>query len=115
MKLVSQTTDIHAEMTAWRRDIHRHHETGFEEHRTSRIVADKMTGGNRLRAHWRGGVPKEYFVSSKVRFYVDGKWVNFPLPPVTARPANTVRRIESLEHEVLCHTVGLDAFAVCLH
>jgi len=39
------------------------------------FVADAMTGKKRLRAFWRGGVPKEYFVGGKVRFYVDGKWV----------------------------------------
>ncbi len=39
------------------------------------FVADRMTGSGRLRASWRGGVPKEYFVGSGVRFDVDGKWV----------------------------------------
>ena len=32
-----------AELTAIRRDIHRHPETAFEEQRTSQIVADKLT------------------------------------------------------------------------
>src|SRR5271154_2231590 len=30
------------EMTAWRRDLHAHPELGFEEHRTSAIVAEKL-------------------------------------------------------------------------
>ncbi|MEK7993955.1 MAG: amidohydrolase, partial [Planctomycetota bacterium] len=33
----------HADLTAIRRDIHRHPETAFEEERTSQIVADKLT------------------------------------------------------------------------
>jgi hippurate hydrolase len=33
----------HAQLTAIRRDIHRHPETAFEEQRTSQIVADKLT------------------------------------------------------------------------
>ena len=33
----------HDELTAIRRDIHRHPETAFEEERTSQIVADKLT------------------------------------------------------------------------
>lgn len=32
-------TDLHARMTAWRRDLHRHPEFGFEEHRTAAFVA----------------------------------------------------------------------------
>ena len=33
----------HAQLTAIRRDIHRHPETAFEEQRTAQIVADKLT------------------------------------------------------------------------
>ncbi len=33
---------IHPEVTAWRRDLHAHPETGFEEERTARIVAQKL-------------------------------------------------------------------------
>ena len=29
-------------MTEWRRDLHQHPEVGFEEHRTSAIVAEKL-------------------------------------------------------------------------
>jgi len=33
---------LHGEMTAWRRDLHAHPELGFEEARTSGIVADRL-------------------------------------------------------------------------
>jgi endoglucanase len=33
------------------------------------FVAERMTARGRLRAYWRGGVPKEYFVGSRVCFY----------------------------------------------
>lgn len=34
--------DMHEEMTAWRRDLHAHPETAFEERRTSDFVAQKL-------------------------------------------------------------------------
>lgn len=42
MKLATQIVGLHDEMTNWRRDIHQQPETGFEEYRTSQIVADKL-------------------------------------------------------------------------
>jgi len=33
---------LHREMTAWRRDLHRHPEFGFEERRTSAFVAANL-------------------------------------------------------------------------
>ena len=35
-------SDLHAQMTHWRRDLHRHPEFGFEEQRTARFVAETL-------------------------------------------------------------------------
>lgn len=39
------------------------------------FVVDRMVTRNRLRAFWRGGVPKEYFLGASVRFDAGGRWV----------------------------------------
>ncbi len=42
MPIDERIAALHAEMTAWRRDLHAHPETAFEEHRTSAFVAGKL-------------------------------------------------------------------------
>ena len=44
MAVNEKIASLHDEMTAWRRDIHEHPETAFEEKRTSQFVADKLKG-----------------------------------------------------------------------
>jgi len=42
MPIINRIAEFHGEMTAWRRDIHAHPETAFEENRTADIVAAKL-------------------------------------------------------------------------
>ncbi len=44
MPITEQIRAFHDELTAWRRDIHAHPELGFEEQRTSDLVAAKLAG-----------------------------------------------------------------------
>ena len=44
MAVIEPIARLQAEMTRWRRDIHAHPELGFEENRTSDIVAEKLSG-----------------------------------------------------------------------
>ena len=42
MSTAERFAPLHAEMTAWRRDIHAHPELGFEESRTAQLVAERL-------------------------------------------------------------------------
>ena len=42
MPVYNRIAEFHADMIAWRRDIHAHPETAFEEHRTSDFVARRL-------------------------------------------------------------------------
>ena len=42
MKLIEDLEVLQPEMQNWRRDIHAHPEIAFEEHRTAKIVAEKL-------------------------------------------------------------------------
>ena len=42
MPVIDEIRAFHDELTEWRRDIHAHPELGFQEQRTSDLVADKL-------------------------------------------------------------------------
>jgi amidohydrolase len=42
MAVIKRIAEFHDDLTNWRRDIHAHPELGFEEHRTSDLVAQKL-------------------------------------------------------------------------
>jgi hippurate hydrolase len=42
MPVINRIAEFHQEIGAWRRDLHQHPETAFEEHRTSDFVAAKL-------------------------------------------------------------------------
>ena len=42
MGMIERISEFHDDLTSWRRDIHAHPELGFEEQRTSDLVANKL-------------------------------------------------------------------------
>ena len=42
MPVINRIADFHDEMTAWRRDLHRHPELALQETRTSRVVQERL-------------------------------------------------------------------------
>ena len=42
MPIINRIADFHADMAEWRHDLHQHPELGFQEHRTSAVVAEKL-------------------------------------------------------------------------
>ncbi|MCH8241367.1 MAG: hypothetical protein IH897_02005, partial [Planctomycetes bacterium] len=64
------------------------------------FVADRMTGKRRLRAFWRGGVPPEYFVGSRVRFWTGDRWVKSTVRSIKTVTKSGRRRVETANLKV---------------
>jgi len=65
------------------------------------FVAEKMVPTtrsrgteHRLSAFWRGGVPKEYFVGAKARFFVDDTWVRGVIRSITTTDREGRERVD---------------------
>jgi metal-dependent amidase/aminoacylase/carboxypeptidase family protein len=43
MPIVTRIADLHAEITAWRHDLHAHPELRYDVHRTADLVAARLT------------------------------------------------------------------------
>ena len=64
------------------------------------FVADRMIRRGLLRAFWRGGVPREYFVGMPVRFYVERSRLRARVRSVKTVVRNRQRRVETANLEV---------------
>jgi len=64
------------------------------------FVADRMLPRNRVRAFWRGGVPKEYFVGVGVRFFTPEGLVRGTIRAVQTALRSGVRRVSQATIDV---------------
>ena len=64
------------------------------------FVAERMISRRRVLANWRGGVPPEYFVATKVRFHVDGAWVRGRVGTIKTVSRLGRKRVETAVIEV---------------
>ncbi len=75
------------------------------------FVADRMVGARRLKVMWRGGVHKEYFVGSGVRFHVNGGWVRGRIRSIKTARKEGQDRVETavadVAHDVPSGSVGM--------
>ena len=86
MEIIKELKELQPEMQTWRRDIHSHPEIAFEEHRTAKIVADKLevsedAGGNGYRLITNAGKDSHQEVPHLHFHLVAGK----PLGPLLVK------------------------------
>ena len=59
------------------------------------FVAKQMLRAGRLDAYWRGGVPPDYFVGTKVRFWVDERWRKGRVQSIKTKTSKGRKSVES--------------------
>jgi putative aminopeptidase FrvX len=66
------------------------------------FVALKMLNPRSLRAAFRGGVQKDYFLGTRVRFWSDGRWIKGQVRKLTrvVEPPGRIARPEEVEIEI---------------
>jgi len=64
------------------------------------FVADKMLLNGHVQAFWRGGVAPHYFVRSRMRFDVEGKWVRGIIRSALVVPKSGQSRVDTVSVKV---------------
>lgn len=79
------------------------------------FVVDRKTDSNHVRAFWRGGVPKEYFVGARVRFALpeqkSWRWAKGVVEAVNTKKRDGIERVQTavitVKELVPAGTVGM--------
>lgn len=75
------------------------------------FVADRMVNRKTVRAFWRGGVPKQYFVGSGARFYLAGEWTRGRIHSIKSAIKLGVEKVHTadiaVDHTIPSGTIGM--------
>src|SRR3954451_1190448 len=110
MSAKERIAEFHDELTNWRRDIHAHPELGFEEQRTSNLVAQKLAqfGYEVFRGIGRTGIVGRLCVGSSLRSI--GLRADMDALPIEETTNLTYRS----RHEGRMHACGHDGHTTML-
>jgi amidohydrolase len=110
MKVIERIAEFHDELRDWRRDIHAHPELGFEEQRTSDLVAKKLAqfGYEVFRGIGRTGVVGRLHVGGSARSI--GLRADMDALPIAEATNLTYRS----RHEGRMHACGHDGHTTML-
>lgn len=75
------------------------------------FVTDRMVGTNTVRAFWRGGVPKDYFVGASVRFDMSDRWSKARIQSIKTVKRDGLERVNTalmqVREEIPTGTIGM--------